>query len=103
MINTEIEFHTHNSETKPSYTIMPTTKKFEKLIGLSIPSGICFNKNNSQERGLNHVSGSDDCIPEDLYNKLFNLACYVTPLNTKKRKTLKFKKSKLNTSNKNKK
>jgi hypothetical protein len=113
-INTNVTFNTYNDEHRTAFDII-SNPDFSMLSGLSIPTGICLYKNKMDERSFPEL-GSDTftnkCIPEGIYNKLFNLACYTSsiPTNkTHKHKTYKtrnnFKKSKLagnKTSNKNK-
>lgn len=117
-IDRNVRFNTYNNEQRPAFDII-SNPEFSMLNGLSIPSGICIYKNKLDERKVGPETLSDTftnkCIPEGLYNKLFNLACDTLPTknnlqrSSKSRKTRNFKnsikKSKLvgsKTSNKNK-
>ena len=113
-IDRNVRFNTYNNEHRPAFDII-SNPEFSMLNGLSIPSGICLYKNKLDERKVGSETLSDTftnkCIPEGLYNKLFNLACDTLPSKNnlqrsrKSRKTRNFKKSKLlgsKTSNKNK-
>lgn len=113
-IDTNATFNTYNDEQRTAFDII-SNPEFSMLNGLSIPTGICLYKNKMDERSFPELVSdtfTNKCIPEGIYNKLFNLACYTssTPTNKKHKthktyKTRNFKKSKLvgsKTSNKKK-
>lgn len=91
-LDTNVSFNTSHNEHRTAFDII-STSKFGMLNGLSIPSGICLYKDKKRERSVPEMSSetmTSKCIPEGLYSKLFNLACY------KIDRTRKFKKSKSN-------
>ena len=93
MIDTNISFRKYDNNTERAAFNIISNPTHGILNGLSIPSGLCLYKNKTNER-LFPINSKDDtytnkCISEDVYSKLFNLACYNPSKTATKTRNLK--------------